>query len=356
MKETHEICVNWEEVWSEPDYSQTYLAWPLVPAERLGAIIGAAKTGKSLLALETAACIASGRSFLGYPTTQASVLYIDMENLVTADIRTRLIDMGFNPHDLGDLHYAAYPKLPPLDTEKGGNMFAELLDKYQPKLVVLDTAIRLIDGKENENDTWNSFYTHTEVVAKKRKVAMLRIDHLGKDVSKGARGASAKYTDIDVSWRFTKKAQSNKLELVALHHRMPLNCVKLELELVDKPVLQHNIISASAGVAHDGSSSTVEELVSALDEYGAPNKLSQDKARDILRKELGFRFQNSLMGEVCEIRKARPPKRPKLPVQPSRPQPDPQFDSTFSNTHEYYDDQWSSDEQWDEDGNPINGW
>ena len=356
MNETHEICVNWEEVWSEPAYSQSYLAWPLVPAERLGAIIGAAKTGKSLLALESAACIASGRSFLGYPTTQASVLYIDMENLVTADIRERLIDMGFKPRDLGDLHYASYPKLPPLDTEKGGNVFAELLDKYQPKLVVLDTAVRLIGGKENENDTWNSFYTHTEIEAKKRKIAMLRIDHLGKDVSKGARGASAKYTDIDVSWRFTKKTHSNKLELVALHHRMPLNCVKLELELVDKPVLQHNIISTSAGAAHDGSSTTVEELVSALDDYGASNKLSQDKSRDILRKELGFRFQNSLVGEVCEIRKARLPKRPLLPVKPTRPQLKSRFDTEFSSKDEYNDDQWTSGEQWDEDGNPTNGW
>lgn len=356
MTNIDDFCVNWEEVWSEPAYDQNYLAWPLVPAERLSALIGAAKTGKSLLALEAGVCIATGRDFLGKPTIQGTVLYIDMENLVTADTRTRLMAMGFQPWDLQNFMLASFPSIPFLDTAGGGRKFEELLDRYQPVLVVLDTAVRLIGGKESDNDTWNSFYMYAEIEAKKRKVAILRIDHYGKDTSKGARGASSKYTDIDVSWSLTKKIGSNKLKLEALHHRMPIDCGKLELERVDQPILHHEVISATSGVTPSHSSASIADLISALDDFGAPDKLSQGQTAEILRTKLNYRFGNDILSEVCANRKKRqivaPMPRPKL----TRPIQEIPFVNDSFNENDYKGDKWESTEKWDEDGNPIYEW
>lgn len=305
MKKSTEICVNWEDVWAQPPYTQTHLAWPLIPAGRLGALLGAAKTGKSLLALESAACIASGRPFLGQPTIQGSVLYIDMENLLVADTRTRLIQMGFHPHDLDDLHLASFPNLPALDSRHGGEFFGELLERYLPKLVVVDTAVRLVEGKENDNDTWNLLYTCSEIAAKRRDIAMLRIDHIGKTDSKTARGASAKQTDVDVTWRMQKNARSNTVELLALQNRMPLDVSKLVLEVAQDPHLHHRIIDTTSRAAPIRGTSSVEELIAALDGVGAPNRLTQLQARELLRRDLGLRFPNEHIAEVCSIRASR---------------------------------------------------
>ncbi len=79
-----------------------------------------AKTGKSLLSLEIAAGLASGRPVLSNPARPLiSVLYVDMENSQD-DIRERLQDLQYEPDDLANLHYLSFPRLPQLDTPQSG--------------------------------------------------------------------------------------------------------------------------------------------------------------------------------------------------------------------------------------------
>ena len=129
--------IDWEALWNEPPYELSYLAWPLIPTGHLCALNGLAKVGKSLLALEAAACIATGRDFLGHPTQQGKVVYIDFENSPRIHVLPRLIKMGFSPKVLNNqLLYSSFPKIDQLDLEGAGVQFEELLDEENPVLVV----------------------------------------------------------------------------------------------------------------------------------------------------------------------------------------------------------------------------
>jgi hypothetical protein len=48
------------------------------------------------------------------------------------------------------------------------------------------------------------------MVFKRRNLAYIRIDHVGKDASKGARGGSAKTGDIDLIWTLEKNDSSDE--------------------------------------------------------------------------------------------------------------------------------------------------
>ena len=71
-------------------------------------------------------------------------------------------------------------------------------------IVIIDTTSRVVAGKENDADTYLAFYRHTVVPLRARGIALLRLDHPGKDVSRGTRGSSAKKGDVDTEWLLTK--------------------------------------------------------------------------------------------------------------------------------------------------------
>jgi len=78
-------------------------------------LVGPAKVGKSLLALDAAASKVIGGSFLGTDLAAGRVLYLDYENK-TELVLARLADMGFDLADLSGLSYECFPQTGPLDT------------------------------------------------------------------------------------------------------------------------------------------------------------------------------------------------------------------------------------------------
>src|SRR5699024_6188201 len=81
--------------------------------------------------------------------------------------------------------------------KRGGGQLLDLVDQHAPDLVVIDTVSRFIDGPENDADTWLALYRNSLVALKARGVAVIRLDHTGKDEDRGARGSSAKSSDVD---------------------------------------------------------------------------------------------------------------------------------------------------------------
>ena len=157
---------------------------PLLPARRLIAIYSAPKIGKSLLMLEMAVTLSRGEQFLGHtPTKPYRVLYVDYENDPLGDVRTRLQDMGYGPDDLDHLDYLSFPTFAALNSPRGAAELLAAVKAYASEVVVIDTVSRAIDGEENSNDTWLEFYLHTGLQLKQLGVAMIRLDHSGKDES-----------------------------------------------------------------------------------------------------------------------------------------------------------------------------
>ncbi len=301
--------IDWETLWNEPPYELSYLAWPLIPTGHLCALNGLAKVGKSLLALEAAACIATGRDFLGHPTQQGKVVYIDFENSPRVHVLPRLIQMGFSPKVLNQqLLYSSHPKIDQLDLEGAGFQFEKLLDKEKPVLVVMDTISRAVQGEENSNDTWNNLYKYTEQVLKQRDVAWLRLDHLGRDPKKGARGGSAKSGTVDVSWTLEETTQNN-LKLTIESQRSLLGDECYHLERVEWPFLHHQIAEKKKE-----PEDRVAHAVELLDTNGYPSTMTQEETGEVLRKQFKVSIGSGSLAKVCQIRKSalNRTERPKL--------------------------------------------
>ncbi len=200
--------LDWHELWAD-DTEEEWILEPLLPARRLVALYSAPKVGKSLLMLEIAVGISKGALTLGAQVPRPfTVLYVDFENDPKGDIRTRLQAMGHGPDDLGNLHYLSFPTLAALDSAAGAEQLLAAIDAYGAEVVVVDTVSRAVKGEENENDTWLAFYRHTGLALKQTKVALIRLDHSGKDETKGQRGGSAKSGDVDAIWRMKKETEN----------------------------------------------------------------------------------------------------------------------------------------------------
>jgi AAA domain len=195
------IFIHWPELWNGEDH-QEWLYENVFALGRGHAIYATHKQGKSLFVLWVCVQLATTR-------TDVDVIYLDYE-MTRDDLRERLEDMGYGPNtDLTRLHYALLPSLPPLDTGEGAAALLELVDAVQdPDLqtfVVIDTTGRAVQGDENSNDTIREFYRWTGTPLKRRQITWARLDHAGKDPTKGQRGGSAKGDDVDVVWRLTQQ-------------------------------------------------------------------------------------------------------------------------------------------------------
>jgi hypothetical protein len=232
--------IDWQQLWDD-ESEEEWIAYPLLPARRLIALYSAPKVGKSLLLLELAAGIASGRPILGNPPgPKRVVLYVDFENDPKADIRERLQNMGYAPADLDNLKVLSFPTMDALDSAKGSEQLMAAVEAFSAELVVVDTVSRAIAGDENENDTWLDFYRHTGLKLKQAQVALVRLDHAGKDEAKGQRGGSAKSGDVDAVWRMTRTSD-DLYDLICEANRMPIDPESriLTIERVDGERLEH---------------------------------------------------------------------------------------------------------------------
>jgi len=236
----HLGLIDWQQLWDD-ESEEEWIAYPLLPARRLIALYSAPKVGKSLLLLELAAGIASGRPILGNPPgPKRVVLYVDFENDPKADIRERLQNMGYAPADLDNLKVLSFPTMDALDSAKGSEQLMAAVEAFSAELVVVDTVSRAIAGDENENDTWLDFYRHTGLKLKQAQVALVRLDHAGKDEAKGQRGGSAKSGDVDAVWRMTRTSD-DLYDLICEANRMPIDPESriLTIERVDGERLEH---------------------------------------------------------------------------------------------------------------------
>lgn len=199
-------------------------------------LVGDGKVGKSLFALDWAISMASGTAFLaGDPAPPVRVLYLDRENSLR-DIITRARAFGAKPADLAELVYKQFPALSGgLDSEnrRAAGEVLTLVKYHRADVVVIDTVSRFISGKENDSDTWLQLYQALHAELKAAGVACLRLDHFGKDDTRGSRGSSAKSQDVDHVWELSKSGEritpvagveviTSRLKLARTHTRTGL--------------------------------------------------------------------------------------------------------------------------------------
>jgi hypothetical protein len=168
--------------------------------------------------------------------------------------------MGYSAVDLDNLVYSSFPDMETLDSATGGAQMAHALDQVNPDLVILDTLSRTVSGDENSNSTWLEFYRHTGKELKRRQIASIRIDHIGKKSESGMRGGSAKKGDVDIIWNFTPRSTENRFKLSCEKSRVALPTKFLDVERLSDPVLHHIVKAKDNGSIDWPSILAVQEL------------------------------------------------------------------------------------------------
>lgn len=273
-------ALDWATLWAD-DTEEEWIIEPILPARRLVALYSAPKLGKSLLMLEIAVGIARGTPVLGVtPDRTRRVLYVDFENDPKGDIRERLQAMGERPEHLDNLVYLSFPMLSALDTAAGGAELMAAIGVYQCEVVVIDTISRAVAGEENENDTWLQFYRHTGLALKARGISLIRLDHTGKDETKGQRGGSAKSGDVDSIWRMSR-VTDDTFQLECEGARLPITEKILILRREGNP-LRHRVDPAGRSAAMRAREAAAAPLVDAMDKLDLPH----DAGRRVAKKAL----------------------------------------------------------------------
>lgn len=271
--------INWHDLWAD-ETTEEWIIEPLLARRRLVALYSAPKVGKSLLMLEIAAAIATGREVIGTtPPTPIRTLYVDFENDPRGDIRERLQAMGYTPDDLDNLQYLSYPNLGKLDTQRGARELIAAVKALKCEVVVIDTVSRSIEGDENENDTWLAFYRHTGLALKRAEIALIRLDHSGKDEKRGQRGGSAKSGDVDAVWRMSPNDTQDHFDLTCEAQRFPIEHKTITLHRTDHGgTLTHQLINNPHERRH-------QYLLTELHRLEIDPTLSITNATNLLRAE-----------------------------------------------------------------------
>lgn len=291
--------VNWQDMWSREPAGEDWLVRPFIAKGRGHALYAGAKTGKSWVTLEVAAALATGREVMHRPAAEpVHVLYLDYE-MTLDDLRDRLETFGYHADvDLSHLHYALLPSIPPLDTADGGNIVVEAAQACGAELVVIDTTARAVAGEENDANVYRAFYRHTGKALKAAGIAWLRLDHAGKDATKGQRGSSAKNDDVDLVWRLERR-ENNALRFVATHKRIPWAPDSFDLTKRDT---DDGEIHVADGPTYP--TGTLNIVVPFLDEHQVPVTAGRPAIRKLMKK-YGVVASNEALRAAITYRRER---------------------------------------------------
>jgi len=265
-------------------------------------LVGPAKVGKSLLALDAAASKVIGGSFLGTDLAAGRVLYLDHENKPEM-VCKRLIAMGFDLADLSWLSYECFPQIGPLDSAPGAQAVLKRVEETGAELVVIDTLQRVLTGDENNSQGVRDMYRLLSMPLRARNVAVLRLDHLGKSDRTSARGSSAKGDDVDQSWVLTQRAD-DLLTLRQALSRTPAQIGQFVLKRTSSP-LGHEVVSNAPEEPFDeDSTDDLGQVVALLDELSLPNKAGRPAAIKKLR-EAGQSYTTATLSAALKMRQDR---------------------------------------------------
>lgn len=193
-----------------------WLVADLIPAGQCFLIYGPPKTGKTLLALELALCIATGRPWQGRPTVQGKVFYIlgeggpEFESRVEAwlaalpngerDAARKALDSNLAWRDAGVAlnNPAAVAEF--IETELDGD----------ESLVVADCLLRCFEGDTSNGAAMSAFVKGIDALRDSGS-AVLILHHAGKDLGRGSLGSVGLPAAVDGIARFIKRADGTRV-------------------------------------------------------------------------------------------------------------------------------------------------
>lgn len=271
-EEVSGFFIDWHEFHKRDSSDHSWLIDRFWPWGRSMALWADAKEGKSELALWCACRLAMGLDpWSSSKATPVDVLYLDYE-MTPDDLEDRLNDFDIDPRELGHLHYAQFPMIHALDTDAGGREVEAMVEQTGAKAVIIDTLMRTVEGGENDADTINGFARYTGNRLKAMGVAMLRLDHAGKNRENGQRGSSAKRGDVDIIWELRRTERGARLDCTGSSRVGWVDPV-LELDRVEV----HEVVSYTLPVRLAVTQAEIDKAAE-LDALGVPATAGRGEA------------------------------------------------------------------------------
>lgn len=166
----------------------------LLPQQGLAAIFGPSASGKSFLAFDLAACIASGDAWFGHKTLMAPVVYVMLEGQSGIQKRVRAWEQA-NGKKLPDGFSFVLQPVHLTDTQ-GVQSLAEVIP--QGAVIFIDTLNRAAPtADENSSKDMGAIIEGANMLHRITDGLVVLVHHTGKDTSQGMRGHSSLFAALD---------------------------------------------------------------------------------------------------------------------------------------------------------------
>jgi hypothetical protein len=140
-------------------------------------LIAPQKTGKSIVTLQIARCLAGGTPFLGFEVPEVrTVLYLSGEGDM-GELKSRSKEMGsLIPTKEGKLYYWPIPQHP-LNRQEGLEELMMVGEQVKPDLTIFDPAYSLMTGSLKEDEAVGDFLRNLNLFQKEIGSAMMITHH-----------------------------------------------------------------------------------------------------------------------------------------------------------------------------------
>ncbi len=191
----------------------------------VGQLFGPPKTGKSFMVQEISCCLACGKSYGPFKIERAwRVVYINVEDPATQThirIKNIITTIGFNPDEVGliakNLKMLNWQgKFGPINGPNSKDhehiLLHEIIESFQPDLIIGDTKSRLSYGSENSNSKQADLVRTLEEFLTQFGGPFLMVHHSTKSNDSTDRGASAWGSNIRLSMNLKKLDKGREVE------------------------------------------------------------------------------------------------------------------------------------------------
>jgi 5S rRNA maturation endonuclease (ribonuclease M5) len=180
----------------EPEEEHSWLVEGRLPSSGLSLLAGKPKAGKSTLARCLALAVVRGEPWLGFATTQGSVLYLALEEK-RAEVRRHFVAMGATVDDPIAVLFAGVPE------DALTRLLAEA-ERRRPALIIVDPLFRLIrvpDG--NDYAAVTAALAPLLMLGRETGAHVLAVHHMKKGVGgedgDGILGSTAIFSTVDTA-------------------------------------------------------------------------------------------------------------------------------------------------------------
>ena len=151
---------------------------------------GPAGSFKTWCSMQLALACATGTPFIEeFKTNKCDVLYIDEENGQTGLINkfSRIIKGHGLSEKIPNIHISFLNGIT-LDTEEGRTILDLIIEEKNPKLVIIDSAVRCMTGEEDKSKDVKMIFATLKKYLKERQISFVLIHHTKKGDSSGLTG------------------------------------------------------------------------------------------------------------------------------------------------------------------------